>query len=167
MWELDLKKAERWWIDAFELWCWRRLLRILWTVRRSNQSILKEISPEYSLEGLMLKSFKTLATCFREPTHWKRPCCWERLRTGEEENEMVGLHHQLNRIRVWTNSEIVKDREGWHAAMHGVAKSQTWLSNWRATTIQESLKCNFRSISSCSLVGLNHVCLYWIMKKTL
>ena len=161
-----IKQAEHWRNDTVELWFWSRLLRVPWTAR-SNQSTLKEISPEYSLEGLMLKSFKTLATCFREPTHWKRPCCWERLRTGEEENEMVGLHHQLNRIRVWTNSEIVKDREGWHAAMHGVAKSQTWLSNWRATTIQESLKCNFRSISSCSLVGLNHVCLYWIMKKTL
>ena len=97
-WTIRMAECQR--IDAFELWCWRRLLRILWTVRRSNQSILKEISPEYSLEGLMLKSFKTLATCFREPTHWKRPCCWERLRTGEEENEMVGLHHQLNRIRV-------------------------------------------------------------------
>ena len=55
IWELGLKKAEHWWIDAFELWCWRRLLRVPWTAKRSNQSILKEISPEYSLEGLMLK----------------------------------------------------------------------------------------------------------------
>ena len=72
-------------IDAFELWCWRRLLRVPWTARRSNQSILKEISPEYSLEGLMLKlKIQFLATCFEELTHWKRPWCWERLRTGGE-----------------------------------------------------------------------------------
>ena len=68
-----VKKAERQRIDAFELWCWRRLLRVPWTARRSNQSILKEISPEYSLEGLMLKlKLNTLATSFEELTHWKR-----------------------------------------------------------------------------------------------
>ena len=68
-----IKKAERWRIDAFELWCWRRLLRVPWTARRSNQSILKEISPGCSLEGLMLKlNSNTLATWCNEPTHWKR-----------------------------------------------------------------------------------------------
>ena len=72
-----INKAEHQWTDAFELWCWRRLLRVPWTPRRSNQSILKEISPEYSLEGLMLK---TLATWCEEPTHWKRPWCWEGLK---------------------------------------------------------------------------------------
>ena len=74
-----IKKAESRRIDAFELWCWRRLLRVLWTAKRSNQSILKEISPEYSLEGLMLK----LTWC-KKLTHWKRPWCWERLRAGGE-----------------------------------------------------------------------------------
>ena len=75
-----IKKTECRWIDAFELWCWRRLLRVSWTTRRSNQSILKEISPEYSLEGLRLKlNSNTLATCYKELTHWKRPWCWERL----------------------------------------------------------------------------------------
>ena len=80
-----VKKAEHQRIDAFELWCWRRLLRIPWTARRSNQSILKEISPEYSLEGLMLKlkNSSTLATWCKELTHWKRPWCWERLRARE------------------------------------------------------------------------------------
>ena len=77
-----IKKAEHWRIDAFELWCWRRPLRVPWTARKSNQSILKEISPEYSLEGLMLnlkpQSFGHLMT------HWKRPWCWERLRAGGE-----------------------------------------------------------------------------------
>ena len=78
-----IKKAERQRIDAFELWCWRRLLRVPWTARRSNQSILKEISPEYSLKGLMLKlKPNTLATSCEELTHLKRPWCWERLKAG-------------------------------------------------------------------------------------
>ena len=80
-----VKKAECQRIDAFELWCWRRLLRVPWTVRRSNQSILKEISPGCSLEGLMLKlKLNTLATWCEELTHLKRPWCWERLRAGGE-----------------------------------------------------------------------------------
>ena len=80
-----IKKAEGWKIDAFELWCWRRLLRVPWTSRRSNQSILKEISPEYSMEGLMLKfNSNTLATWWKEPIHWKRPWHWERLKAGRE-----------------------------------------------------------------------------------
>ena len=79
-----IKKAECWRIDPFELWCWRRLLRVPWTARRSNQSILKEINPEYSLEGLMLKlKLQYLATC-KELTHCKRPWCWERLKAGVE-----------------------------------------------------------------------------------
>ena len=75
------KKVECWRIDASELWCWRRLLRVLWTTRRSNQSILKEISPECSLEGLMLK---LKLQCFGHLTHWKRPWCWEGLKFGGE-----------------------------------------------------------------------------------
>ena len=74
-----IKKVECQRIDAFELWCWRRLLSVPWTARRSNQSILKEINPEYSLEGLMLK-LQSLATCCAEPTHWKRSWCYGRLR---------------------------------------------------------------------------------------
>ena len=80
-----IKKAECWRIDAFELWCWRRLLRVPWTARRSNHSILKRISPEYSLEDLMLKlKLNTLATWCEELTHWKRPWCWERSKVGGE-----------------------------------------------------------------------------------
>ena len=79
-----IKKAERRRIDAFELWCWRRLLRVPWPARRSNQSILKEIIPGCSLEGLMLKlKLQYLATWCKELTHWKTPWCWERLKTGE------------------------------------------------------------------------------------
>ena len=77
-----IKKAERRRVDAFEVWCWRRLLRVLWTARRSNQSILKEISPEYSLHGLMLKL--KLWYFGQLMTHWKKPRCWQRLRAGGE-----------------------------------------------------------------------------------
>ena len=80
-----IKKAEHWRINAFELWCWRRLLRVPWTARRYNESIVKEISPEYSLEELILSwNYKTLATWCEELTHWKRPWFWERLKLGEE-----------------------------------------------------------------------------------
>ena len=80
-----IKKAECQRIDAFELWCWRRLVRVPWTARRSNQSVLKEISPEYLLKGLMLKlKLHTLAPWCEELTLWKRPWCWERLKVGGE-----------------------------------------------------------------------------------
>ena len=80
-----IKKVEHWRINAFELWCWRRLLRVPWTARRSNQSILKEINPDYSLEGLMLKlKLNILATWCKQLTRWKRPWCWERLKVGRE-----------------------------------------------------------------------------------
>ena len=91
-----IKKAERQRIDAFELWCWRRLLRVPWTARRSNQSILKEINPKYSMEGLVLQ-LQYLVTWCKEPTHWKRWWCWERLRAGREggnRDETVGWYHR-------------------------------------------------------------------------
>ena len=95
-----IKKAEHWRFDVLELWCWRRLLKVPWTTRRSNQSILKEISPEYSLGGLIWSwNSNTLATWCKELTHWKRPWCWESWRweeKGTTENEMVGWHHWLN-----------------------------------------------------------------------
>ena len=101
-----IKKGEHQKMDAFELWCWRRLLRVLWTAWRSNQSILKEISPEHSLEWLMLrlKLGNTLATWWEELTPWKTPWCWERLKAGREgmtEDEMVGWHHWLNGYESW------------------------------------------------------------------
>ena len=104
------RKLKRWGIDAFELWCWRRLLRVPWAARRSNQSILKEISPGYSLEGLMLKLKllwpNTLATSCEELTHWKRLWCWEGLEAGGEgNNRWDSWMASLTRWTwVWVNS---------------------------------------------------------------
>ena len=103
-----VKKAECRRIAAFELWCWRRLLRVPWTARRFNHSILKEISPEYSLGGMMLKlNSNTLATWCEELTHWKRPGCWERLKAGREGDDRGGDGWMASLTRwtwVWVNS---------------------------------------------------------------
>ena len=129
-----VKKAEHWRIDAFGLWCWRRLLRVPWTARRSKQSILEEIRPGCSLEGLMLKlKSNTLATWCKELTHWKRPWCWERLRAGGEGDDRGWDGWMASPtwwIWVWVDSELVMDREAWSAVVHGVAKSWTRLSDW-------------------------------------
>ena len=94
-----IKKAEHWRIDAFELWCWGRLLRVPWTARRSNQSILKEISPEYSFEGLMLKlKLQYFSPLMQRTSSLEKTWCWRKLKAGGEgtEDDMVGWHHQLD-----------------------------------------------------------------------
>ena len=97
-----IKKAECWKTDAFELWCWRRLLRVPWTARRSNQSILKEISPQCSLEGLMLKlKLQYFGPRCEELTHLKRPWCWERLRAGGEGDDR-GWGGWMASLTEWT-----------------------------------------------------------------
>ena len=125
MWELDQKKAECWRTDAFQLWCWRRLLRVPWTARRSNQSILKEISPGCSLEGPMLK-LKLQHLC-----HLMR-----RVDSLEKTLMLGGIRGKRRRGQQrmrWLDGELrelVMDREAWRAAIHGVAKSRTRLSDW-------------------------------------
>ena len=108
IWELDYKIAECWRIDAFELWFWSRLLRVHWTAWRSNQSILKEISPEYSLEGLILKlKLQYFGHLMQEQAHWKRPWFWERLKAGGEGDDRGWngwMASPTRWTRVWVNS---------------------------------------------------------------
>ena len=157
MWEVDNKKG--WMLMNGCLWtvCWRRLLRVPWPVRRSNQSILKEINPEYSLEVLMLKlKFQCFGhlmqrtdslekTLMLRKIEGRRRSGWQRTRWLDDISDLVGM----SLSKLW---KIVKDREAWHATVHGVTKSLTGLSNWTTSHMPNFLSKGW-SVLTASLIS--------------
>ena len=163
-----VKKAERRRIDAFELWYWRRLLRVHWTARRSNQSILKEISPGCSLEGLMLKlklQYLMRRVDWLEKTLMLGGIGGRRRRGRQRMRWLDGITNlmDVSLSELW---ELVMDREAWCAAIHGVAKSRTWLSDWTEKFTKKHLSFHLpHEVGRANLVMFPSSWKYWGGKK--
>ena len=158
-----IKKAERWRIDAFELWCWRRLLRVPWTARRSNQSILKERSPEYSLEELMLKlKLQSFGHLMRRTASLEKTLMLGKIKSGRRRGQqrmrwLDGITNSMD-MSLSKLQELAMDREVWPAAVHGVTKSWTWLSDWTELNWTEPNKIMLTSDSDHKFGGPRATC---------